>query len=252
MPTLKPASTLRPAPTPQPTPTEGVRAEWAMRTIAEYSSAAITQHLTLWLIQMGASPDLIRMGLRITGDELVHAEMANGVLMAAGGSLGAPIDRDSLGLTRDPQVVLEIDVARIITEVFCLGETVAVPLFAALRRGCTVAVARDALDRVLEDEVRHRDFGWQGLTWLLTETAMGDALRDQMQHELGGMLARLSRNYAGQRGQCTADEIAWGLMAPPRYGIILAETLARTYVPRFEALGIDAASAWAEAMAPTS
>ena len=36
-----------------------VRAEWARRVEAEYRSAAITQHLTLWLIQMGASPDLI-------------------------------------------------------------------------------------------------------------------------------------------------------------------------------------------------
>ena len=220
-----------------------------MRTVAEYHSAAITQHLTLWLIQIGASPDLIRMGLRITDDELMHAEMAHGVLNAAGGSLSAPLDREALKLDRDPAVALEVDVARVVTEVFCLGETVAVPLFSALRRGCTVPIARDALDRVLEDEVRHREFGWQALTWLLTETAMGETLKVQMQAELGGMLRRLSRNYAGQQGRCTPDEIAWGLMAPPRYGIILAETLARSFVPRFEAVGIDAASAWADAMA---
>ena len=221
-----------------------------MRTVAEYHSAAITQHLTLWLIQIGASPDLIRMGLRVTDDELAHAEMAHAVLTAAGGTLDAPLDRETLGLTRDSSVTLEVDVTRTITEVFCLGETVAVPLFSALRRGCTVPIARDALDRVLEDEVRHRDFGWHCLTWLLTETAMGEDLRARVDVELGGMLARLFGNYAGLRGRCTPDEIAWGLMAPPRYGIILAETLTRTYVPRFEALGIDAANAWAEAMAP--
>lgn len=238
------------APDARPAATDGVRAEWAQRTVAEYHSAAITQHLTLWLIQIGASPDLIRMGLRITDDELVHAEMAHGVLNAAGGELASPLDRDGLCLARDRQVALEVDVARTLAEVFCLGETVAVPLFAALRRGCTVPIARDALDRVLDDEVRHRDFGWQALTWLLTETTSGDDLRAHVQRELGGMFRRLSANYAGQRGQCSPAEIAWGLMAPPKYGVILVETLARAFVPRFEALGIDAASAWAEAMAP--
>lgn len=52
------------------------------------------------------------------------------------------------------------------TRVFCLGETVAVRLFKRLREGATVPVARAALDRVLTDEVRHRDFGWLLLEWL--------------------------------------------------------------------------------------
>lgn len=231
----------------RPAPTDLVRAEWRMRTIAEYRSAAITHHLTLWLIQIGASPDLIRMGMRITDDELVHAEMAHGVLIEADGVMDAPLDRESLQLPRDAQVALEVDVTRWITEVFCLGETIAVPLFSALRRTCTVDCARAALDRVLEDEVRHRDFGWTGLRWLLEESPHGDDLRPIVQAELPGMLRRVAQNYGGQQGTCTPAEIAWGLMAPPKYGIILAETLARAYVPRFEALGIDAASAWAAA-----
>ena len=53
--------------------TDAVRSEWLRRVEAEYRSAAITQHLTLWLIQIGASPDLLRAGLRIAGDELTHA-----------------------------------------------------------------------------------------------------------------------------------------------------------------------------------
>lgn len=219
-----------------------------MRVVAEYRSAAITQHLTLWLIQIGASPDLIRAGLRITDDELVHAEMAHGVLTAAGGALDGPLERAHLGLDRDAAVELEIDVARIVAEVFCLGETVAVPLFSALRRGCTVPIARAALDRVLEDEVRHRDFGWQALEWLLQAAPPALDLRGVVQAELGDMLRRQMQSYAGQMGRYTPDEIAWGLMDPPRYGVILAETLARTYVPRFDALGIDAAHAWAQAM----
>ncbi|MEO7331341.1 MAG: ferritin-like domain-containing protein, partial [Minicystis sp.] len=55
---------------PLPPASEAVRGEWLRRVQAEYRSAAVTQQLTLWLIQMGASPDLISAGLRIVRDEL--------------------------------------------------------------------------------------------------------------------------------------------------------------------------------------
>ena len=44
---------------------ERVRDEWRARIAAEYTSAAVTQHLVLWLIQLGAPPDLIEQGLAI-------------------------------------------------------------------------------------------------------------------------------------------------------------------------------------------
>ena len=44
------------------TASDRVRGEWRARIAAEYGSAAITQHLVLWLIQIGASPDLIDAG----------------------------------------------------------------------------------------------------------------------------------------------------------------------------------------------
>ncbi|MEZ4464733.1 MAG: ferritin-like domain-containing protein [bacterium] len=226
-------------------PTDNVRREWAARVEAEYRSAAITQHLTLWLIQLGASPDLIRDGLRITDDELVHAEMAFATLTAAGGSLAGPFDRATLGLRRDPTVSLEVDVALAVAEVFCLGETVAVPLFSALRAGCTVPVAREALDRVLVDEVRHRDFGWTALTWLLDHGLA--ELRPSVSAALPAMFARQRRNYgvgAPAGGALSPAEIAWGLMDLPRYAATLEATLDRQYIPRFERLGIDAAAAW--------
>ena len=37
--------------------TARVAAEWLRRVEAEYRSAAISNHLSLWLIQIGASPE---------------------------------------------------------------------------------------------------------------------------------------------------------------------------------------------------
>jgi hypothetical protein len=211
---------------------------------AEYRSAAITQHLSLWLIQIGASPDLIRAGLRITSDELTHADMSQRVYAAAKGQEMPRLARETLGLsTRGGP--LEHDVVRVATDVFCLGETVAVPLFKELRAVCTVPPARRALDRILRDEVRHRDFGWALLGWML-ETTLGPALRRVVVHELPAYFDRIRRAYAPEIGSSKIDpaDAVWGLMPQAKYGEVLRRTLQRDWVPRFAKLGIDAKAAW--------
>jgi hypothetical protein len=226
---------------------EAVIAEWGRRVEAEYRSAAITQHLTLWLIQMAASPDLIHDGLRIVADELAHAELSHATFVAAGGEAVAPITRESLALHPRPGEPLEITVARHGVEVFCLGETVAVPLFKVLREKCVVASAREALDRVLKDEVRHRDFGWELLTYLL-ELPCAGAVRQLLDAELVRMFSRIRRSYAPVGGEAAVSipdaDRAWGLMPIARYREILERTFERDYRPRFGKLGIQVDEAW--------
>ena len=226
---------------------DAVRREWLRRVEAEYRSAAITQELTLWLIQIGASPDLIDAGLRIVKDELKHAELSHAVYTAGGGSAPPRIQRETLGLTRRSRDPLEYDVLRAGVDVFCLGETVAVRLFKELRDPCTVPSARRALDRILRDEVRHRDFGWMLLDWLL-ETPLGDDLHALAERELPGMFRRIRGSYAPpsaprQKAIPDADR-AWGLMPTARYPVILDKTFERDYLPRFDRVGIDAREAW--------
>jgi hypothetical protein len=223
-----------------------VQSEWLRRVEAEYRSAAITQHLTLWLTQTGASPDLIRAGLRIANDEIRHAELSHRTFVASGGEGGPNLPRESLELARRAREPLEHDVMRIIVDVFCLGETVAVPLFKLLRDGCTVPVAKRALDRILRDEVRHRDFGWTVLTWFL-ERPDGAALRGIVAKELPGYFARIRRMYAHgreSRAETAPEDAAWGLMPPSKYAAAVAKTLEKDWVPRFARVGIDARKAW--------
>jgi hypothetical protein len=229
---------------------DAVRAEWLRRVQAEYRSAAITHHLTFWLIQLGASPDLIHAGLRIVKDELTHARMSHRAYSAAGGRDAPVLQQETLGLARPPKEALFLSVARSGVEIFCLGETVAVPLFKVLREACTAPAARRALDRVLVDEVRHRDFGWTLLDWLLAQP-FADAVRALVTAELPRMLVGLRRSYAPPGGEKRAAipgaDRAWGLMPVARYAEILERTVTRDYVPRFGAHGIDGAAAWAAA-----
>jgi hypothetical protein len=223
-----------------PPATGQVAGEWLRRVEAEYRSAAITQHLVLWLIQIGASPDLVRDGLRIVDDELVHAELSREVYLAAGGGGAPALDRDSLGLVRR-HGELELDVGVTVARVFCLGETVAVPLFQLLRRPTTAPVARRALDRILRDEVRHRDFGWTALEWLL-EQAAGERVRALVVAALPGWLTELEQSYGDElsapMSEVTAAERAWGLAPAADYAAVLRRTIERDYRPRFARLGI--------------
>ncbi len=219
-----------------------MREEWRARIAAEYSSAALTQHLVLWLIQVGAPPELIEAGLAIVGDELVHSRMSHEVYTAAGGTDPPAIDRGQLALLRSPSEPLERDILRIAVRIFCLGETIAVPLFRHLREGCTQPIARAALDRILRDEVRHRDFGWDLLDWLLS---VDDGVPVHVERELPAMLAELQATYgtgndavANDDGVISDADRAWGLAAPRDYADILVRTMARDYRPRFEARGI--------------
>ena len=232
--------------TRRPPASDAVRTEWLRRVEAEYRSAAIAQHLTLWLIQIGASPDLVKAGMRIAKDEITHAEMSHRVFRDAGGEGGPQLVRESLELRRHADEPLEHDVARIVVEVFCLGETVAVPLFKELRAPCTIPSARRTLDRVLRDEVRHRDFGWLVLGWLL-EHPLAPDFRKIIDAELPRWFERLRAGYApeGVKERPTSDaERAWGLMPLGLYRAAVDKAYGRDWEPRFGKLGIDARRAW--------
>lgn len=240
--------TARPARSHRPAASARVVEEWQRRIHAEYRSLAITQNLTLWLTQIGASPDLIREGLRIADDELAHAQLSHQVVVAAT-STSAPmaLERAELGLSVHADEALEASVLRACVGIFCLGETVAVPLFKELRAGCTVAVARRALDRILRDEVRHRDFGWALLTWLLG-TPHEEALREQLDRELPALFSGVHTSYAapGVRLEEEMDpaDRAWGLMPTALYRSTVERTFERDYLPRFTRLQIDPSPAW--------
>ena len=225
---------------------DAVRSEWLRRVEAEYHSAAVTQHLTLWLIQIGASPDLVHAGLRVVGDEMTHAEMSHAAYLDAGGHDVPKIDRDVLQIRRHPHQPLENDVVRTTVSSFCLGETIAVPLFKLMRDGCTAPPARRVLDRVLRDEVRHRDFGWTLLGWLF-ELPSGASLRAIAVAELPLYFARLRLSYGASelhKNTLAPEDRAWGLLPPAEYAGAVERSLTRDWIPRFGALGVDAKAAW--------
>ncbi len=225
-------------------PLHAVANEWLRRVEAEYHSAAAAQHYTLWLIQAGASPDLIRDGLRIVDDELVHAELSHHVYRTAGGSEPPSLRQEALGLERQSENLHE-DLLLVGVSFFCLGETIAVPLFQRMRKGCANETARVALDRILVDEVRHRDFGWTLLDWLLE---LKPELRPILQERLADLFVPLCNNYgadgssssssSSSSSEVSTEEREWGLIEQSEYAEILERCIVRDYKPRFNRCGL--------------
>lgn len=230
-----------------PTVDEAVRAEWLRRVEAEYRSAALTQNLTLWLMQLGAPLEFVHAGLRVVRDELSHAQLSARIYAAAGGRSSPELERDTLALVRTGDQPLEWDVLRVVVDNYCLGETAAVRLFQRLYEHAEVAQARRVLERILRDEVRHRDFGWSLLEWLLT-TPAAPGFRTLIDRELGPMLSRLRAVYGGAWADAPEPKrlvddpppaaCGWGLMPISNYVAAIDETCRRDLAPRFAALGI--------------
>jgi hypothetical protein len=215
--------------------------EWTSQIRAEYVSSALTQQLGHWLTMIGASPDLIRAARTIAEDELVHAELATDVVRGAGATPSPMLVREQMEYLRDPAEPLELAIARACLKSFCLGETSAVPLFAAMREACCVPVARVFFDRVLRDEVRHRDFGWLLLDWLLI-TPEATAVRGVIGRDVGDRFREHYRRHVpavARERELTAADRAWGLLPDEGYAVVMERCVQRDLVPRFAERGFS-------------
>jgi hypothetical protein len=206
-------------------PTDRARLEWTNRVIAEYRSAA-TAARTLHLgIACGLPSELLAVAARIVTDEVAHAEISHATLVAIGGS-EHPVALDVADLlltTADPPLAELTD--RVVAG-FAMGETFAVPLFAAMRANAGLPAAREALDRILRDEAVHRAFGWDALDALLAIDPVG--VRERLTASWPRWIADFRRSYgvAVDGVPLSPDEIAAGLLPSSAYVAIFEETTA--------------------------
>lgn len=219
-------------------PTARARLEWRARVRAEYGSAAVTAQVVQWAIACGLPDPVLRTGLRVVSDELDHADLAHGVAVA----IGAHDQPEPVGVEDlcPPVSALGLGASLLdaVLRSFCLGETLAVPLFAAMRQGTEHPVARAALDRILRDEAVHRAFAWDALDALIELD--GDGVRARAMQELPAMIGGFQRAYVDlpEHDPITDDERAVGLLSGAEYARITARALRDDILPRFAQRGI--------------
>ncbi|MGB1310932.1 MAG: ferritin-like domain-containing protein [Leucothrix sp.] len=210
---------------------ERIQNFWLNQTSSEYNSSARTIHLVHWMQQIAMSPDLIRDAIRIADDEMVHSQLCYAIAAEAGCTSGLAHDELSLSLTEQFDD-LRKSFLYVLVESYCFGETVAVPLFSAMRKGTHNPTALTAYNRILEDEPRHAAFGWLSLAWcdeMWPETQMW--LAEIVPDALASM-----RDAYGVSGEyepvLSEQEQLWGMMPKARYQQILEKTIKGTFTER--------------------
>ncbi|MCO4745470.1 MAG: ferritin-like domain-containing protein [Proteobacteria bacterium] len=215
-----------------------VFAEWQNRVRAEYRSAAITAGVLHRSIAVGIPRELLDKGQRIVADELDHAELSHACLVALGGPDEPPmLDVAQLQPSTDEDGVLA-GLVDAIVQSFCLGETFAVPLFAAMREGCSHPAVEPMITRVLRDETVHRQFGWDMLDVLLAIDEHG--VRDRAAARLPRFIQGYRRAYGEPPAapEVTATERSMGLIPAAVYKDVFHDTLESTITPWFARRGI--------------
>jgi hypothetical protein len=142
----------------------------------------------------------------------------------------------------------------------CIGETLSLPLFEAAATVCTDPVMDAAIRQILRDEHLHATFGWEALSVLLR--GLDDEMRARLEARLAYRLGQFERSCAaGLRLEDLANtEVTiepgdpahpnLSMLTPRQYATIFYATLESEILPRFAALGFDAAGAWAGRHAP--
>ena len=220
--------------------TPRVHDEWSRRVAAEYGSAAIAAQVLTWGIQAGLPPALLHTAARIVRDELDHAAIAHSCLatLADLGGADTPIDLAPEHLTVPQGSGLVADLTRAVVRNFCIGETLAVPYFAAMRKSCTHPEAAAALERILADEAVHRAFGWDALDALID-------LDPAVAPFVSAALPELRATFAGYAAPPDApplsvEERACGLIDHADYAALFAQVWTEDIAVRFARRGIAA------------
>jgi hypothetical protein len=216
-----------------------VRDEWRNRLVAEYTSAALAARLAHWSIACGLPRPIQSALLRTSGDELDHAESCARVLRGLGDGTFCPdldFGRLNVEMPEEGPIAGLVDHG---LSALCFGETLAVPLFAAMLMGAREEGVRLVLTRILQDEAFHRQTAWILLDALLELDPVGVRQRALTQ------IPRLVHGFDLAYGQVPdlasppgPEVFAWGLLAPSEYRRIFGECMKSEIQPRLVRRGL--------------
>ena len=223
---------------------------WRDRMVNEHRSAAVFAGLVPQLIEASSTIDVQTVALRAATDEIYHATLCGDVVRAFGGEAVATAEPALARMPEHPGRSALERAVRNVTFVGCLSETVAVALIAEERELSEEPFVRATLDRILPDEVAHARLGWLYLTQQLPRLEPGAAGR--MARYLRVAFAYLERREIDLLpltppeipAELRAQREAVGLCEGEAARSLFYRTVTEVIVPRFEALGIDAADAW--------
>ena len=141
------------------------RQYWSRRAWSEYGAIAESPALLLRFTKERREIDLSLFWTIRTQEEVRHADVCRRMADALGGYLPEPVTKDLedavathgvRGMSFDADTPLEALIASLI----CCAEVIAFDVFRGLIKTTSDPVAKQILQMIFRDEVRHCEFGW--------------------------------------------------------------------------------------------
>lgn len=220
------------------------RATWLGRMVNEHASARVFEGLALQMEEADLDPTLVESCLTFAKEERTHGALCGAVVEALGGRAEAPARRDE-PFPKHGKVGAIEGVLRNVLSISCLSETVAVSLIGAERLEMPAGPLRDLLTRIWADEIGHARFGWKLVPALLVRPTARE--RARLSVYLAVAFAHLERHELAHLSlvRPPPEGAALGLCSGVDARALFYATVLEVIVPRLDALGLRASSAWA-------
>jgi hypothetical protein len=169
-----PWGTLRLADHP-PEIVRAARKQWTASAFQEHRTGAQCAATLRALFECRAPVDLLAVFSRFPLDELAHVEMAARLAMELGGAGSLHYDRSVIVPDPEPGLSPLAHAAHLVVRVFCVGETLSIPLLHATWQGTSEPLVRAVLGRIVRDEAAHGIVGWTFLDWVMPLLSKAEA-----------------------------------------------------------------------------
>lgn len=226
-----------------------VAAQWRYRMAFEHRSSMVFSQLAAQLYEANASLDAKLVMLRMSADELRHTGTCAAVIEAlepAGGVASVEVDLEVAPLARHGNASPEERALRNVVYTTCMSEMVACARFVATLDRTTDPFLRDAMRRLLADEVLHGQFGFHYLAaqreWLERHGEIRASIERYLVHAFAVIEEELAP--APPFASLTDDEKALGADDFALAREVFYGTMEGAVVPGLVQQGIDAATAW--------
>jgi hypothetical protein len=201
----------------------------------EYYSAACVAQVVESLIAAQAPLDMIVMASGFIADELSHAEMAARLVGELGGAVPCEYDPAPPLEPVDPAHRPLLQCALRVVDVFCIGESLALPLAQESAKLSAPRLVDQMGKRVAKDEAAHGSFGWVFFDWALE--VLTPAERQIVKAAAKARLAEV-RTMLREAGELGDDAPTLGWLGPAATARLGAKYLESDVIGPLKARGL--------------
>jgi hypothetical protein len=225
-----------------------LRAQWEFRMMVEHRSSMVFSQLAQQLFEANASLDAKIVMMRMAQDELRHTGTCAEVITALGGKAEVEASLTVEPLARHGNASPEERALRNVIYTTCMSEMIACARFVATLDRTTDPYMRDAMRRLLSDEILHGQFGFHYLAawrpWLDAHPDVKASVERYLVHAFAVFETELAPQ--GTFAPLSSEEMQLGGDDPALAREVFYGTVEHAIVPGLENQGLAAGIAWRE------